>query len=52
MLDIAGDKVTYGKPGLPTGQWPYHVVSTPNGIALTSDNGSSGASDGSVDPPA
>jgi DNA-binding beta-propeller fold protein YncE len=50
VLDIAGDKVTYNKVDLPTGQWPYNVVVTPNGkIALTSDNGNSGASDGSVD---
>jgi DNA-binding beta-propeller fold protein YncE len=50
MLDIDGDKVTYNKVDLPTGQWPYNVVVTPNGkIALTSDNGNSGASDGSVD---
>jgi DNA-binding beta-propeller fold protein YncE len=50
MLDIAGDKVTYNKIDLPTGQWPYNVVVTPNGkIALTSDNGGAGSSDGSVD---
>jgi DNA-binding beta-propeller fold protein YncE len=50
MLDVAGDKVTYNKVDLPTGQWPYNVVVTPNGkIALTSDNGGAGSSDGSVD---
>jgi DNA-binding beta-propeller fold protein YncE len=50
VLDIAGGKVTYNKVDLPTGQWPYNVVITPNSkIALTSDNGNSGASDGSVD---
>jgi DNA-binding beta-propeller fold protein YncE len=50
VLDIDGGKVTYNKIDLPTGQWPYNVVMTPNGkIALTSDNGNSGASDGSVD---
>src|ERR1700733_13200020 len=50
VLDIAGDKVTYNKVDLPTGQWPYNVAVTPNGkIALTSDNGAAGASDGSVD---
>jgi DNA-binding beta-propeller fold protein YncE len=50
VLDVAGDKVTYNKIDLPTGQWPYNVVVTPNSkIALTSDNGNSGASDGSVD---
>src|SRR6202045_2209281 len=50
VLDIAGDKVTYNKVDLPTGQWPYNAVVTPNGkIALTSDNGGAGASDGNVD---
>src|SRR6202022_3002758 len=49
VLDIAGDKVTYNKLDLPTGQWPYNVVVTPNGkIALTSDNGGAGSADGSV----
>jgi DNA-binding beta-propeller fold protein YncE len=50
VLDIAGGKVTYNKLDLPTGQWPYNVVVTPNGkLALTSDNGGAGSSDGSVD---
>ena len=50
VLDVNGGKVTYDKVDLPTGQWPYNVVVTPNSkIALTSDNGNSGASDGSVD---
>ncbi|MGA2288787.1 YncE family protein [Bradyrhizobium sp.] len=50
VLDVAGDKVTYSKLDLPTGQWPYNVVVTPNGrIALTSDNGGAGSSDGNVD---
>jgi DNA-binding beta-propeller fold protein YncE len=50
VLDITGDKVAYNKVDLPTGQWPYNVVVAPNGkLALTSDNGNSGASDGSVD---
>ncbi len=50
VLDIVGDKVTYSKVDLPTGQWPYNVVVTPNGgLALTSDNGGAGSSDGSVD---
>src|ERR1700748_2657211 len=49
MLDVNGDKVTYNKVDLPTGQWPYNVVVTPDSkIALTSDNGNSRASDGSV----
>ena len=50
VLDVAGDKVTYSKVDLPTGQWPYNVVVTPNSkIALTSDNGGAGSSDGNVD---
>jgi DNA-binding beta-propeller fold protein YncE len=50
VLDVNGDKVTYNKVDLPTGLWPYNVVVTPNSkIALTSDNGNSGASDGNVD---
>ncbi|WJR79088.1 YncE family protein [Bradyrhizobium sp. NP1] len=50
MLDVAGGKVTYNKIDLPTGQWPYNIVVAPNGkIALTSDNGGAGSSDGSVD---
>lgn len=50
VLDIAAGKVTYSKIDLPTGQWPYNVVVSPNGkIALTSDNGGAGSSDGSVD---
>ena len=50
VLGIAGGKVTTSKIDLPTGQWPYNAVVTPNGkIALTSDNGGAGSSDGSVD---
>jgi DNA-binding beta-propeller fold protein YncE len=50
VLDVAGDKVTYSKIDLPTGQWPYNVVVTPDSkLALTSDNGGAGSSDGSVD---
>lgn len=50
VLDIADDKVTYNKVDLPTGQWPYNVVVAPSGkIALTSNNGGAGSSDGSVD---
>jgi DNA-binding beta-propeller fold protein YncE len=50
VLDVAGDKVTYSKIDLPTGQWPYNVVVTPNSkLALTSDNGGAGSSDGNVD---
>jgi DNA-binding beta-propeller fold protein YncE len=50
VLDIANGKVTSSKVDLPTGQWPYNVVVSPNGkLALTSDNGGAGSSDGSVD---
>lgn len=50
VLEINDGKVTYNKLDLPTGLWPYNVVVDPKGkLALTSDNGNSGASDGSVD---
>ncbi len=50
VLDIAGDKVTYNKVDVAAGLWPYNVVVTPDSkLALTSDNGGSGSSDGSVD---
>jgi len=50
LLDIRDGKVTYNKVDLPTGLWPYNVVVAPSGqIALTADNGNSGASDGSTD---
>jgi len=50
VLNVADGKVTYSKVDLPTGQWPYNVVVTPDSrIALTSDNGGAGSSDGSVD---
>jgi DNA-binding beta-propeller fold protein YncE len=50
LLDVDGDKVTYNKFDLPAGLWPYNVEVTPNGqIALTSDNGAAGSSDGSID---
>ena len=50
LLDVNGDKVTYSKLDLPTGQWPYNVAVAPSGqFALTADNGGAGSSDGSVD---
>ncbi len=50
VLDVNGDKVTYSKLDLPTGPWPYNVVTSQGAsIALTSDNGDAGSSDGSVD---
>ena len=43
VLDVNGDKVTYSKLDLPTGQWPYNVAVAPGGdIALTADNGNTG----------
>jgi len=50
VLDVAGEKVTPAKIDLPAGLWPYNIAVAPGGkIALTSDNGNAGASDGSVD---
>lgn len=51
VLAIDGQKVTYdSKLDMPVGQWPYNVDVTPNGrIAITADNGNSGAPDGHVD---
>jgi DNA-binding beta-propeller fold protein YncE len=50
VLDVTGEKVTPTKIELPTGLWPYNVAVAPGGkIALTSDNGGAGSSDGSVD---
>jgi DNA-binding beta-propeller fold protein YncE len=50
LLEVAGEKVTYSKIDLAAGLWPYNVDVTPDGkLALTADNGNSGASDGQVD---
>jgi DNA-binding beta-propeller fold protein YncE len=50
VLDIVGEKVTYGKYDMAVGLWPYNIDVTPDGrIALTADNGNSGAADGQVD---
>lgn len=50
LLDVNGDKVTYTKLDLPTGQWPFNVAVAPSGrIALSADSGNSAGSDGSVD---
>jgi len=50
LLDVEGEKVTYTKVDLPVGLWPYNIAVTPNGsIALTSDNGNAGSSDGHID---
>src|SRR5216683_762515 len=45
LLDVNGDKVTYTKLDLPTGQWPFNVAVAPSGrIALSADSGNSGGS--------
>ena len=50
VLDVVGEKVTYGKYDMPVGLWPYNIDVTPDGkLALTADNGNSGAADGQVD---
>lgn len=50
VLEVNGEKVTYTKYDMPVGLWPYNIAVTPNGkIALTSDNGNSGRSDGHID---
>ena len=50
LLNVDGQKVSYDKRDLPVGLWPYNVAITPDGkLAITSDNGNSGRSDGNVD---
>ena len=50
FLDVNGEKVTYNKLDVPVGFWPYNLDVTPDGkIALTADNGFSGAADGHTD---
>jgi len=50
VLDVEGQKVTYKKYDMPVGLWPYNIDVTPNGkIAITADNGNSGAADGHID---
>ena len=50
LLAIDGQEVTYDGQDIPVGLWPYNVAITPDGsLALTADNGASGASDGHVD---
>lgn len=50
-LDVGADgKVTFGKYDMLAGVFPYNVAAAPGGkIALTSDNGNAGYSDGQVD---
>ena len=50
LLEVAGEKVSYAKQDIPVGLWPYNLEVTPDGkLALTADNGNSGAADGHVD---
>jgi DNA-binding beta-propeller fold protein YncE len=50
LLEIDGEKVSYNKQDMAAGLWPYNVDVTPDGsLALTADNGNSGASDGQID---
>ena len=50
LLEINGQKVTYTKHDMPVGLWPYNIGVTPNGrIAISADNGNSGAPDGHID---
>jgi DNA-binding beta-propeller fold protein YncE len=50
LLDIDGDKVSYNKLDIPTYQFPYNVVVSPDSkLAITADNGNSGSSDGNLD---
>jgi DNA-binding beta-propeller fold protein YncE len=50
LLDVDGQKVTYTKYDMNVGLWPYNIDVTPNGkLAITANNGNSGAADGQVD---
>ena len=50
LLEVNGEKVSYNKYDMPVGLWPYNVDVTPDGkLALSADNGNSGAADGNVD---
>ena len=50
ILAIDGGKVTYNKQDIGVGVFPYNIAIAGNGkVALTSDNGNGGSSDGSVD---
>jgi DNA-binding beta-propeller fold protein YncE len=50
LLEVNGEKVTYNKQDIPVGLWPYNVDVTPDGkLALSADNGASGAADGHID---
>jgi len=50
LLDVEGQKVTYKKYDMNVGLWPYNIGVTPNGkLAISANNGNSGAADGQVD---
>jgi DNA-binding beta-propeller fold protein YncE len=50
LLEVDGQKVTYTKYDMNVGLWPYNIGVTPNGkLAITANNGNSGAADGQVD---
>jgi len=50
LLEVDGQKVTYGKYDMNVGLWPYNIGVTPNGkLAISANNGNSGAADGQVD---
>ncbi|MGZ6276353.1 MAG: lactonase family protein [Syntrophales bacterium] len=50
LLEVDGQKVTYKKYDMNVGLWPYNVAVTPNGkLAISANNGNSGAADGQVD---
>jgi DNA-binding beta-propeller fold protein YncE len=51
LIEIGeGGKVAYNKYDMAVGLWPYNVAAAPGGkIALSADNGNSGASDGQAD---
>ena len=50
LLTVDGEKVSYNKQDIPVGLWPYNLDIAPDGkLALTADNGNSGAADGHVD---
>src|SRR5258706_9859343 len=50
LLAVDGERVTYSKYDIAAGLWPYNVDIAPDGkLALTADNGNSGAADGNID---
>ncbi len=50
LLEVNGQKVTYTKYDMMVGLWPYNIGVTPNGkLAISANNGNSGAADGQVD---